>query len=45
MNEQQYVQKEDCNRPGFEQVYMEFAFSIAKRATCKRLQVGTLLIL
>jgi dCMP deaminase len=31
------------SRPGFETVYMEFAESIAKRSTCKRLQVGTVI--
>lgn len=30
-------------RPSFEQVYMDFAKAIAKRATCKRLQVGTVI--
>ncbi len=30
-------------RPSFEQVYMDFAEAIAKRATCKRLQVGTVI--
>ena len=30
-------------RPTFDEVYMEFAVSIAKRSTCKRLQVGTVI--
>ena len=30
-------------RPSFEEVYMEFARQIARRATCKRLQVGTVI--
>lgn len=30
-------------RPTFEEVYVEFATSIAKRSTCKRLQVGTVI--
>lgn len=30
-------------RPSFEQVYMDFAEAIAKRSTCKRLQVGTVI--
>lgn len=31
-------------RPTFEQVYMEFATAIAQRSTCKRLQVGAVII-
>ena len=31
------------DRPSFEQVYMEFAESISRRSTCKRLQVGTVI--
>lgn len=31
------------DRPTFEEVYMGFAESISKRATCKRLQVGTVI--
>ena len=30
-------------RPTFDQVYMSFAETIAKRSTCKRLQVGTVI--
>ncbi len=30
-------------RPGFEQVYMDFARAISKRSTCTRLQVGTVI--
>ncbi len=30
-------------RPTFEEVYMSFALSIARRSTCKRLQVGTVI--
>ena len=30
-------------RPTFEQVYMAFALTIARRSTCKRLQVGTVI--
>lgn len=30
-------------RPSFEQVYMDFARAIAKRSTCTRLQVGTVI--
>ena len=30
-------------RPTFEEVYMEFAESVAKRSTCRRLQVGTVI--
>lgn len=30
-------------RPSFEEVYMEFAQSISRRSTCKRLQVGTVI--
>ena len=30
-------------RPSFERVYMDFAESISRRATCKRLQVGTVI--
>lgn len=31
------------DRPSFEQVYMDFAESIARRSTCNRLQVGTVI--
>ncbi|KAA3659514.1 MAG: hypothetical protein DWQ10_08735 [Calditrichaeota bacterium] len=31
------------NRPSFDQVYMQFAETIALRSTCKRLQVGTVI--
>ena len=31
------------DRPSFEAVYMDFAKSIAKRSTCKRLHVGTVI--
>ncbi len=30
-------------RPSFESIYMELAFTLAKRSTCKRLQVGTVI--
>ena len=30
-------------RPSFEEVYMDFAQSISRRSTCKRLQVGTVI--
>ena len=30
-------------RPSFEDVYMDFARSIARRSTCRRLQVGTVI--
>lgn len=30
-------------RPTFEQIYMELAQGLAKRSTCKRLQVGTVI--
>jgi len=30
-------------RPSFEQVYMDFAEAIARRSTCKRRQVGTVI--
>ena len=30
-------------RPSFEEVYMDFARLIARRSTCKRLQVGTVI--
>src|SRR6186713_2411732 len=30
-------------RPGFEEIYMGLAMELAKRATCKRLQVGTVI--
>jgi len=43
MDETQYQSETNKERPGFEEVYMEFAFSIAKRSTCKRLQVGTVI--
>ncbi len=28
-------------RPSFEEIYMDLAFSLARRSTCKRLHVGT----
>lgn len=31
------------SRPSFEDVYMNFAVLISRRATCKRLQVGTVI--
>ncbi len=31
------------SRPTFERVYMDFAESISRRSTCKRLQVGTVI--
>jgi dCMP deaminase len=34
---------EQTHQPSFEEVYMEFAKLIAKRSTCKRLQVGTVI--
>jgi dCMP deaminase len=30
-------------RPSFEEIYMDLALQLAKRATCKRLQVGTVI--
>ena len=30
-------------RPTFEEIYLRLAFIMAKRSTCKRLQVGTVL--
>ena len=30
-------------RPSFEDIYMDLAFSLARRATCARLQVGTVI--
>jgi dCMP deaminase len=43
MNEENIVNEKEKLRPSFEQVYMEFAFSISKRSTCDRLQVGTVI--
>lgn len=31
------------SRPSFESIYMNLAFILAKRSTCKRLQVGTVI--
>jgi len=31
------------DRPSFEEVYMDFAVAIARRSTCSRLQVGTVI--
>lgn len=31
------------NRPSFEQIYMDLAVNLAKRSTCKRLQVGSVI--
>ncbi len=36
-------QKEDTQRPSFQEVYIDFAFSIARRSTCTRLKVGTVI--
>lgn len=33
----------ESQRPSFEELYMEFAFSIARRSTCVRLNVGTVI--
>ncbi|MFA9388758.1 MAG: cytidine/deoxycytidylate deaminase family protein [Prolixibacteraceae bacterium] len=30
-------------RPSFQELYMDFAFSISRRSTCKRLNVGTVI--
>jgi dCMP deaminase len=35
--------REEIKRPSFEEVYMDFAFSIARRSTCSRLKVGTVI--
>lgn len=35
--------REEVKRPSFEEVYMDFAFAIARRSTCSRLQVGTVI--
>jgi dCMP deaminase len=34
---------EEINRPSFQELYMDFAFSISRRSTCKRLKVGTVI--
>lgn len=31
------------SRPSFEEIYIQLAFELAKRSTCKRLQVGTVI--
>ena len=31
------------NRPGFEEIYLKLAQSLASRSTCKRLKVGTVI--
>lgn len=31
------------DRPSFEQIYMRLAFDLARRSTCKRMQVGTVI--
>jgi dCMP deaminase len=30
-------------RPSFQEIYMQLAFALSKRSTCKRLQVGTVI--
>ncbi len=35
--------KETALRPRFEEIYMDLAFSLARRSTCKRLNVGTVI--
>ncbi len=37
------MDEQEITRPSFEQVYMGFAEAIARRSTCKRLQVGTVI--
>jgi dCMP deaminase len=37
------MEKNNTNRPSFERVYMNFAKEIAKRSTCSRLNVGTVI--
>lgn len=39
----EYSLSKDEIRPSFEELYMDFAFSIARRSTCKRLNVGTVI--
>ena len=34
---------EESERPSFQEIYMRFAQIIARRSTCKRLQVGTVI--
>lgn len=31
------------HRPGFPEIYMQMAFQLARRSTCRRLQVGTVI--
>ena len=37
-----HLAKEE-KRPSFEELYMDFAFSISRRSTCNRLNVGTVI--
>ena len=37
------MENKSPKRPSFEEVYMNFAHLISGRATCKRLQVGTVI--
>jgi len=34
---------EEIKRPSFQELYMDFAFSISRRSTCNRLKVGTVI--
>ena len=35
--------KKERNRPSFEKIYLDLAFTLAARSTCHRLQVGTVI--
>lgn len=37
------MEKASNNRPSFERIYLQLAFTMAKRSTCLRLQVGTVI--
>lgn len=37
-------EKKDPNRPSFDDIYMEFAKLMARRSTCKRAQVGAVVV-
>ena len=40
MNDTHYKER---FRPSFEEIYLDLAFTISKRSTCRRLQVGTVI--
>jgi dCMP deaminase len=38
------MEEKKNNRPKFEEIYMRFAYDLSRRSTCKRLQVGCVIV-